>query len=147
MAHNDSVRRYLLWYSKLLRLYPRAFRERFAEGMEQTFHDLCRERAAANRGLFGFTLWICLETSAGIVRENLAFMMKHYKNIVRIVLVVAAILMVPWLTGAPWDLFDYVIAGALLLGTGRICGGFSRRGWRWRRQARGGRGRGGDSRC
>jgi hypothetical protein len=31
--------------------------------MAQTFHDLCRERLNANRGLFGFALWIFFETS------------------------------------------------------------------------------------
>jgi hypothetical protein len=34
----------LTWYAVLLRLYPRPFRERFGEGMAQTFHDLCREQ-------------------------------------------------------------------------------------------------------
>ena len=118
MAHNDTLRRCRLWYSRLLRLYPAAFRERFAEGLEQTFNDLWRERAAAHQGLFRFALWIFLETSAGILRENFAYMMKHNKNIVRIVVGVAAILSIPWLTGAPWSLFDYLIGGALLLGTG-----------------------------
>jgi hypothetical protein len=49
----------------LLRLYPRRFRAQFGEGMAQTFHDLCRERADAKRGLFAFTLWIFVETLAG----------------------------------------------------------------------------------
>jgi hypothetical protein len=31
-------------YKKLLGLYPRAFRERLGESMEQTFNDLCNER-------------------------------------------------------------------------------------------------------
>jgi len=41
----NGAERYRVWYARLLRLYPRAFRERFGEGMAQTFHDLCRERA------------------------------------------------------------------------------------------------------
>ncbi|GIF69932.1 hypothetical protein Ais01nite_79670 [Asanoa ishikariensis] len=53
------------WYSRLLRLYPRPYRERFGESMEQTFRDLRRERPGP-----GFTLWIFLETFAGIVRER-----------------------------------------------------------------------------
>lgn len=40
----------------LLRLYPQPFRERFSEGMAQKFHNLCRQRQDAGRGLFGFTL-------------------------------------------------------------------------------------------
>jgi len=43
MATNVAGRRYRTWYAMLLRLYPRPFRERFGEGMAQTFHDLCRE--------------------------------------------------------------------------------------------------------
>jgi len=39
--------------------------------MEQTFNDLCRERTDANGGLFGFVLWMFLETFAGIIKENL----------------------------------------------------------------------------
>ena len=56
MATNVAGRRYRTCYATLLRLYPRPFRERFGEPMAQTFHDLCRERRNANRGLFGFAL-------------------------------------------------------------------------------------------
>ena len=51
MATDIAVRRYRTWYAMLLRLYPRPFRERFGEGMAQTFHDLCREHRDARRGL------------------------------------------------------------------------------------------------
>ena len=37
MATNVAGRRYRTWYAMLLRLYPRPFRERFGEGMAQTF--------------------------------------------------------------------------------------------------------------
>jgi hypothetical protein len=70
MATNVAGRRYRTWYAMLLRLYPRPFRERFGEGMAQTFHDLCREHRDARRGLFGLALWIFFETSVGIVRET-----------------------------------------------------------------------------
>lgn len=63
MASEIAVRRYRAWYAMLLRLYPRPFQDRYGEGMAQTFHDLCRERRNANRGLFGFALWIFFETS------------------------------------------------------------------------------------
>ena len=74
MANNVAGRRYRTWYAMLLRLYPRPFRERFGEGMAQTFHDLCREHRDARRGLFGFALWIFCETLVGIVRENITRM-------------------------------------------------------------------------
>jgi hypothetical protein len=43
MATNAAGRRFRTWYAMLLRLYPRPFRERFGEGMAQTFRDLRRE--------------------------------------------------------------------------------------------------------
>jgi hypothetical protein len=58
-------------YKKLLGLYPRAFRERLGESMEQTFNDLYNERKQqAEGGLFGFVLWMFVETAIGIVREH-----------------------------------------------------------------------------
>lgn len=62
-----------IFYKKLLALYPRAFRERFGEPMEQTFDDICRERIQQTKKLsFGFALWLFAETFAGAARENLA---------------------------------------------------------------------------
>ena len=57
-------------YAKLLRLYPKPYRERFAEGMQQTFMDLLQERRRDGKSLLGYTAWIFVETLAGIVREN-----------------------------------------------------------------------------
>lgn len=63
-----SLRRF---YKKLLRLYPRAFRDQLGESMEQTFNDLCRERYEAGGGLFGFVLWTFADTLTGIIKENI----------------------------------------------------------------------------
>jgi hypothetical protein len=49
--------------------------------MEQTFNDLCRERKEAGKGLFAFALWAFVETSAGIIRENIGGIMMQ--NIIR----------------------------------------------------------------
>lgn len=49
MADKHAIERYRRWYRKLLRFYAKPYRERFAESMEQTFNDLCRERAARGR--------------------------------------------------------------------------------------------------
>jgi hypothetical protein len=66
-----AVARYRRRYRRLLAFYPRRYRERFAQGMEQTFNDLCRERLqAGGRGFTAFLLWIFVETFAGIVRER-----------------------------------------------------------------------------
>ena len=56
MASERTIGRYPRWYARLLRLYPRPFRQRFGEPMAQTFTDLCRERTDANRGLHAFAL-------------------------------------------------------------------------------------------
>ena len=57
-------------YRKLLALYPRGFRERLGESMEQTFHDLYNEhKRVPTRGFL--VLSIFTETAIGIVREHL----------------------------------------------------------------------------
>ena len=76
MVDEHAIARYRHWYRKLLRFYSRPYRERFAETMEQTFNDLCRERAGAGDGLFGFVLWTFAETSAAIIRENATSIMR-----------------------------------------------------------------------
>ena len=95
MASKVAGRRYRTWYSMLLRLYPQAFRERFGEGMAQTFHDLCREHRDAGRGLFRLALWIFFETSAGIIRENTTHMSQLGQTMLRVALGALAVLMVP----------------------------------------------------
>src|SRR5882757_1714756 len=95
MATNVAVRSYRTWYAMLLRLYPRPFRERFGEGMAQTFHDLCREHRDTRRGLFGFALWIFSETLVGIVRENITRMNQLERTMLRVALVALGLLMVP----------------------------------------------------
>jgi hypothetical protein len=63
-----SVQRF---YKKLLALYPRGFRERLGESMEQTFNDLCNKRKQqAETRWSGFVLWIFIETALGIIREH-----------------------------------------------------------------------------
>jgi hypothetical protein len=58
-------------YKKLLTFYPRAFRQRFGEAMEQTFDDLYNERSRPKgQGWLGFVLWMFVETAMGIVSER-----------------------------------------------------------------------------
>jgi hypothetical protein len=95
MATNVVGPRYRAWYAMLLRLYPTPFRERFGEGMAQTFHDLCREHWDAKRRLCGLALWIFFETSVGIVRENTIHMSQLGKTILRVALGALAVWMVP----------------------------------------------------
>lgn len=70
MSHKQTAVQRL--YRNLLGLYPRAFRERFGESMQQTFDDLYNERKRqAEQGVFGFVLWVFLETAMSIFRERL----------------------------------------------------------------------------
>ncbi|MCZ2146273.1 MAG: hypothetical protein LC126_00690 [Bryobacterales bacterium] len=77
------------------RLYPPPFRERFGEGMAQAFHDLCRERREAGRGLFGFAPWILCETLVGIVREHTFYMSQPGRTTLRVALGALAVWMAP----------------------------------------------------
>ena len=66
MNEQTAVR---ILYKKLLRLYPREFRERLEESMQQTFNDLYKARRSGSIW-FGFILWTFAETSIGIFREH-----------------------------------------------------------------------------
>ena len=136
MATNVAGRRYRTWYAMLLRLYPRPFRERFGEGMAQTFHDLCREHRDARRGLFGFALWIYCETLVGIVRENITRMNQLGKTMLRVALVALGLLMVPLVAsqvvdGWNWDAAGFVFVYVLFFGTGMAYALIARRMGAW----------------
>lgn len=61
----------LALYKKLLTWYPQVFHEQFAESMEQTFNDFYNEQKyKTEQGLFGFVLWIFIETAIGIIQER-----------------------------------------------------------------------------
>ncbi|HEX5040116.1 MAG TPA: hypothetical protein VFW95_08285 [Candidatus Limnocylindria bacterium] len=128
MQPDRAIGRYRRWYARLLRLYPRPFRQRFGEPMAQTFTDLIRERRAAQRGVHAFALGTFAETSAGILRENLTQIMDT-KNVIRWgrwVLLTAAILAIPavamalQLAGVAWGPMDFAILGVLVLGAGLL---------------------------
>ena len=122
-----ATARYRSLYATLLHLYPKPYRERFGEAMEQTFNDLCREREKAGKGLFGLVLWVFAETSARIIQENLAFIARQ--NITRRLsawtIIVAIILMIPLVAmrftdEVHWTLLDFVTAGSLLFGSALV---------------------------
>jgi hypothetical protein len=122
MGHERSIRRYRRWYARLLRLYPKPFYEQFGEGMEQTFNDLLRERAQNERRLLGTAVWMFVETSGGVIRVNASSGIRR-KNLLRIAVATAAVLLVPLVAmqftdEVDWDPGDFVVAGALLFGAG-----------------------------
>ncbi len=134
MAPDRAIGRYRRWYRRLVRLYPRPFRERFAEPMAQTFTDLARGRTDANRSLLGFALATFAETTAGIMRDNMTQLMQT-RTVLRWVLITAAVLALPALAmafnlgvpdpgsgtdGVNWGPMDFAIMGVLLLGSGLL---------------------------
>lgn len=58
-------------YKKLIGLYPKEFKERFNESMQQTFNDLYKEKQNTNQSLFNFITWTFIETTIGIIQEHL----------------------------------------------------------------------------
>ena len=95
MATDPTALRYQGWYTLLLKLYPRTFRERFGEPMVQTFRDLYRERGDAGQGMLIFALPIFYETLVGIVQENIRHMPQSGKTMLRVALGALAVWMVP----------------------------------------------------
>jgi hypothetical protein len=107
----------------LLQLYSRPFRERFGEGMAQTFQDLCWEHRDTRRGLFGFGLWIFSEALVGIVRENITRMNQLGRTMLRVALVALGLLMVPLVAsqvvdGWNWGPGAFVFAYVMFFATG-----------------------------
>ena len=136
MATNVPGRRYRTWYAMLLRLYPRSFRERFGDGMAQTFHDLCREHNDAGRGLCWVACWIFLETSVGIVRENASHMTEMQKRVLRVALAALGLLMVPLVAsrvveGWNWGPGAFVFTYVMFFGTGMAYALIARRMKAW----------------
>ena len=96
--------------------------------MEQTFHDLLRERAEQGQGLLAYTLSVFVETAARIFREHLTAMRMRHKKLIYTLLGTTSLLLVPFLGGWPWTLSDYVSAGTLLASTGIAYGLLTRKG-------------------
>ncbi len=124
MTTESSICRCRRWYALLLRLYPKDFRDRFAEPMQQTFNDLLRERIESERNLLSFVLRIFLDTFAGAIGENMTVFSRN-KSLVRILLITGLILLLPltamqFTDEVDWGLADFAVAGALLFGAGFI---------------------------
>jgi len=136
MATDATRRRYRAWYAMLLRMYPRPFRERFGEGMAQTFHDLCRERRDARRGLHGLAPWIFFETSVAIIRENTNYMSRLGKTMLLVALGALAVLMVPLVASRfvadwNWPAGAFVRVYVLFFATGMVFALVARRMGAW----------------
>jgi hypothetical protein len=127
MAHERATARYRRWYAGLLRLYPKSYRERFGDGMQQTFNDLVREQRENGEGLLRFVIWVFVETSIGIARENVMSVNTQAvtRSIAHALIGTAVLLLIPLtlqLTigtgvdgqGFNWKPNDFVVMGVLV---------------------------------
>lgn len=126
MPYEPAASRYRRLYALLLRLYPKPYRERFAEGMGQTFHDLCRERMGDGKGLFTFALWMFGDTFIGMISIRISFLfsflLMQSKHILRPALITALVLMIPAVamrltSEVDWGADDFIVMGVLIFST------------------------------
>src|SRR5688572_7973667 len=68
---NSKHKVFHLLYRKLVSIYPKDFKDRLAESMEQTFNDLYKEKQNTNQSLFNFIAWTFVETSKSILYEHI----------------------------------------------------------------------------
>jgi hypothetical protein len=127
MPHERATARCRRWYAGLLRLYPKSYRERFGDGMQQTFNDLVREQQEIGNGLLRFIIWVFVETSFGIARENVMSLNTRAvtKSVAHALIGTGVLLLIPLtlqLTigtgvdgqGFNWKPNDFVVMGVLV---------------------------------
>ena len=109
-------------YRALLRAYPRELRDEYGEEMARCFQELCCEELEDGGGFLGLAaLWAHTlpELFYTALRERSIILARNaYRPVVGVALATAFILLLPLLAGASWSLADFVIAGALIFGTG-----------------------------
>jgi hypothetical protein len=113
-------------YRSLLRAYPRELRDEYGDEMARCFRDLCREELEDGGGLGLAALWANTlpELLYSALKERSTMLARNaYRAAARLVLAAASILMLPLLAmqvtdQVVWDLTDFAVAGALLVGTG-----------------------------
>ena len=108
-------------YRALLRAYPRGLRDEYGDEMARCFRDLCREELETGGGLGLAALWARTlpELLYTALKERSTMSNRNaYRSIVGVALATAFILLIPLLAEWAWNLADFVLAGALIFGTG-----------------------------
>ncbi len=98
--------------------------------MQQTFNDLVREQQEIGKGLLRFIIWVFVETSFGIARENVMSLNTQAvtKSVAHALIGTAVLLLIPLtlqLTigtgvdgqGFNWKANDFVVMGVLVFCT------------------------------
>jgi hypothetical protein len=108
-------------YRALLWAYPRELRDGYGDEMARCFRDLCREELEDGGGLGLAALWARTlpELLYTALKERSTMLARNaFRSVVGVALATASILLLPLLAEWAWDLADFVIAGALIFGTG-----------------------------
>ncbi len=132
MDNTPLILRYQRVYRLLIRLYPKSYRERFGESMDQTFLDMWNDRIKHNPKSLR-SLGIILDTAKAIIREHIQSTTMTYLPVIRTALITTSLLIIPaalQLTmgtgiegqGFNWRREDFVLFGIVLFITGLVIG-------------------------
>ena len=108
-------------YRSLLRVYPRELRDEYGDEMARCFRELCREELEDGGSLGLAALWAntLQELFCTALKERSTMLARNpYRSVVGVALTTAFILLIPLLAAPAWSLADFVVAGALIFGTG-----------------------------
>lgn len=124
MSYKSPQLRYQNWYTKLLRLYPKVYRERFTNEMKQTFNDLYREHREKNQTIMTFVATTFLDTFIQIIKEHVTtiFMQPITKKLSIWAVIVVLLLLIPlaamqFTNEVQWSFGDFIFMGILLFGS------------------------------
>lgn len=124
----ESLQRSENIYSFILKFYPKSYQEHFGEEMKFVFSESLKDANTEKGGVVDFWIRTIIDSGKSIIKENLenrkgGEKMKN-KNIARPLVATLAILSVPFLAmlisidGFAWSLFDFMLMGTLIFGTG-----------------------------
>lgn len=121
MSRESTLRRYSWWYSRLVRLYPKPFRERFGDEMVRTFQDMCGD--AESHRLIHVVVRAFIDTACHLLREHVMKALIENRRAVVIMIVMLVVWSLPLVAmkltdGMNWGIEDFVVFGLLLTGIG-----------------------------